>query len=52
MHAALWGLGTVADLGTLGGSESGAVAINGRGWIAGTAQLRNSHRHAVLWVHE
>ncbi|MBC8141885.1 MAG: DUF3466 family protein [Armatimonadetes bacterium] len=42
---------TVTDLGTLGGKESGALAINDTGQVVGAAHIypRGSHGHAFLW---
>jgi probable HAF family extracellular repeat protein len=50
-HAALWRNGAVHDLGTLGGVQSGAFAINDRGWIVGYARVagRLPPRHAFVW---
>jgi probable HAF family extracellular repeat protein len=45
----VWQSGKVTDLGMLVGDQSSADAINGTGWIVGTAWLRNGHRHGVLW---
>ena len=40
----------MVDLGTLGGTFSGAEAVNERGEVAGTSQtVGNAERHAVLW---
>jgi probable HAF family extracellular repeat protein len=50
MRATRWSNGQVYDLGTLGGENSGATAINGRGWTIGWAYLGNNHfMHAALW---
>jgi probable HAF family extracellular repeat protein len=49
-RATRWSNGQVYDLGTLGGENSGATAINGRGWTIGWAYLGNNHfMHAALW---
>ena len=53
-HAVLWpgGTGLPVDLGTLGGPESDAWAINSAGWIGGWAQTPGqvgSRSHAFLW---
>jgi probable HAF family extracellular repeat protein len=49
-RATRWSNGQVYDLGTLGGLNSGATAINGRGWTIGWASLGNNHfSHAALW---
>jgi probable HAF family extracellular repeat protein len=48
-RATLW-LGTaVTDLGTLGGTSSGAAAINALGHIVGWADIGNNTAHAALW---
>lgn len=41
----------VTDLGTLGGKESGALAISDAGQVVGAAHVypRGSHDHAFLW---
>ena len=50
MRATRWSNGQVYDLGTLGGQNSGATAINGHGWTIGWAYLGNNHfMHAALW---
>jgi probable HAF family extracellular repeat protein len=57
-HAFLWEKGKMADLGTLGGPDSSAHAINDRGQIVGSADTRAKTReygfltpveHAFLW---
>ncbi|MFL5310752.1 MAG: hypothetical protein ACJ79H_09910, partial [Myxococcales bacterium] len=48
-HAFLLDPGGFSDLGTLGGIESLAFAINERGQITGQAQLAKGPRHAFLW---
>jgi probable HAF family extracellular repeat protein len=38
------------DLGTLGGTVSGALAINSKGWVTGFSFLPgDANRHALLW---
>lgn len=39
----------VIDLGTLGGTFSGAYAVNNRGNVAGAANLPAENQHAFLW---
>lgn len=54
-HAFLWRNGTMTDLGTLGGKQSYAVAINESGQVVGwSATKRNDQlgrpvKHAFLW---
>ena len=54
-HAVLWCKGVRQDLGTLGGTESRALAVNGPGQIAGvssttqTAADGNPLYHAFFW---
>jgi probable HAF family extracellular repeat protein len=48
----VWQDGVMTDLGTLGGTFSGAAGINDRGQIAGSSTLSNvpgSAQHAFLW---
>jgi probable HAF family extracellular repeat protein len=41
----------VFELGTLGGTVSGASAINNRGWVMGAANLPgDTTEHAALWI--
>jgi uncharacterized membrane protein len=37
------------DLGTLGGDNSGAAAINDKGQVGGESQTSSGDFHAVLW---
>src|SRR5436305_4383837 len=42
----------VFNLGTLGGTSSGASAINSRGWAMGLANLPgDTTAHATLWIY-
>ena len=50
VHAFVSDNGTITDLGTLGGAESDASAINARNQIVGVSQTRRGARHAVLWT--
>ena len=50
-HAFLWQKGKVTDLGTLGGAESTAKAINDYGQIVGDSGLKESVAHAFLYEH-
>jgi probable HAF family extracellular repeat protein len=49
-HAFLWSRDTgMIDLGTLGGTRSGAAAINERGQVAGNSYTSNGDTHAFRW---
>jgi probable HAF family extracellular repeat protein len=48
-HAVLYQGGTVTDLGTLGGANSAAVAINQSGAIVGTSETASGAQHAFLY---
>jgi probable HAF family extracellular repeat protein len=48
-QAFLWSRGSIADLGTFGGPESGSHAINDRGQVVGTADAVDESEHAFLW---
>lgn len=52
-HAFLWDNGRMTDLGTLGGNNSSALAINEKGWVVGRADFSpdSPYHHAVLWQH-
>ena len=50
-QAALWDVdGTVIRLGTLGGAESDALALNDAGEVVGAAQTTNGAWQAFLWT--
>jgi probable HAF family extracellular repeat protein len=52
LHAFLWENGVMKDLGTLGGRESNAQAINDRGQVVGISAVSmsgQSEQHAFLW---
>ncbi len=38
------------NLGTLGGAQSSASAVNGLGTVVGSAETASGERHAVLWL--
>jgi probable HAF family extracellular repeat protein len=48
-HAFLWQNGTMTDLGSLGGTMSGACGINNRGQVVGSAETYDYCQHAFLW---
>jgi probable HAF family extracellular repeat protein len=48
-HAFLWRRGEMIDLGTLGGAESGALAVNDRDQVVGWSDTASGVRHAFLW---
>ena len=48
-RAFLWQDGRMRSLGTLGGRESRAHAINGRGQVVGASTTRDGELHAFLW---
>jgi probable HAF family extracellular repeat protein len=51
VHAFVWdAAGGIVDLGTLGGAESDAAAVNAGGSIVGVAATGGGRRHAVLWT--
>ena len=43
--------GATTDLGTLGGPNSIAYAVNDAGVVAGAADIDSEVRHACLWYH-
>jgi len=45
----LWQAGTAQDLGTLGGTSTGAVAINASGRVIGYGSTADGSRHAFWW---
>lgn len=49
-HAFVWNGGALNDLGTLGGQDSIAFAINSHGQVSGGAQSPNTHYHAAVWT--
>ena len=48
-HAVLWDDGNIVDLGTLGGQDSSAMAINNRGQIIGFSTNAAGQLRAFLW---
>ena len=48
-HGFLYSGGTMMDIGTLGGANSEANAINNSGQVAGLADLSNGYQHAILY---
>ena len=51
-HAYLWQQGRLIPLGSLGGTNAAAAAINGRGQVVGSSQIHEGSRapfHAFLW---
>jgi uncharacterized membrane protein len=51
-QAATQGRWVIRKLGTLGGRQSEAVAIDGRGQVVGRADRESSEPHAVLWTYK
>src|SRR5262249_14148459 len=43
--------GPIVDLGTLGGEQSSAIAINNRGQVIGTSETADGQTHAFFWQH-
>jgi probable HAF family extracellular repeat protein len=50
VHAFIWENGNLTDLGTLGGAESDAAAINARNEIVGVSNTRSGARHPAFWT--
>jgi probable HAF family extracellular repeat protein len=49
-QAFLWKNGSIANLGTLGGSSSGAMGLNNAGVVVGSASLEgDTESHAFFW---
>ena len=48
-HAFLWRTGRMVDLGTLGGRQSRAVAINERDHVVGSSTTASGRLHAFIW---
>lgn len=48
-HAMLWRAGTATDLGTLGGEQSQADAINNRSQIVGVSETASSDSENPIW---
>jgi probable HAF family extracellular repeat protein len=49
-HAFLWENGSMIDMGTLGGANSYATAINNLGSIAGHSKTSDEEEHAFQWI--
>jgi probable HAF family extracellular repeat protein len=49
-HAVVWTNGTLTDLGTLGGPQSFAAAINNLGQVVGFAQTSTDTNHGFLYT--
>lgn len=48
-HATFWGGAALTDLGTLGGENSQALALNSLGQAVGWSELADGSQHAMLW---
>jgi len=51
-HAFRWANGVMSDLGTLGGAESAALALNDAGQIVGVSTTASGESHAFLWAND
>jgi len=49
VHASLWEQGTMTDLGTLGGIQSNAIAINARGQVLGNSLTADGEFRPFVW---
>jgi probable HAF family extracellular repeat protein len=49
MHAFYWASGTLLDMGTLGGSDSFAVAVNASAQVVAFSGTEGGDNHAVVW---
>jgi probable HAF family extracellular repeat protein len=49
-HGVVWQNGTVTDLGTLGGPQTGAAALNNLGQVVGWSQTSTDADHGFLWA--
>ena len=49
-RALLWSKGVLTDLGTLGGTEGRAFAINPAGEVVGRSRTVPGELHATLWT--
>ena len=49
-RALLWSDGALQDLGTLGGTEGRAFAINPAGQVVGRSRTVVNELHATLWT--
>src|SRR5262249_19803390 len=48
-HAFMWIAGSITNLGTLGGSNSSAFAINNAGQVIGTSDTPNDASHGFIY---
>jgi len=49
IHGFVWERGVLTDIGSLGGSETHAWAVNARGQVVGAATTAAGAEHAILW---